>query len=77
MWTSGSGWQICRLDSKTGWSAVSESQGGILFIDEAYSLVEKEGLYGDEAINTIVQMMENYRNDVIVIFAGYPDSIPL
>ena len=49
--------------------------GGILFIDEAYSLVEREGLYGDEAINTIVQMMENYRDTVIVIFAGYPDKM--
>lgn len=60
-----------------GWTAklVEEqfrrARGGILFIDEAYSLVEKEGYYGDEAINTIVQMMENYRDDVIVIFAGY------
>lgn len=64
-----------------GWTAklVEEqfrrARGGILFIDEAYSLVEKEGYYGDEAINTIVQMMENYRNDVIVIFAGYPDKM--
>ena len=64
-----------------GWTAKQveaqfmKARGGILFIDEAYSLVEKEGLYGDEAINTIVQMMENYRNDVIVIFAGYPDKM--
>lgn len=64
-----------------GWTAkqveaqFQKARGGILFIDEAYSLVEREGLYGDEAINTIVQMMENYRNDVIVIFAGYPDKM--
>lgn len=64
-----------------GWTAkqvetqFQKARGGILFIDEAYSLVEKEGLYGDEAINTIVQMMENYRDDVIVIFAGYPDKM--
>lgn len=64
-----------------GWTAklVEEqfrrAKGGILFIDEAYSLVEKGGYYGDEAINTIVQMMENYRDDVIVIFAGYPDKM--
>jgi AAA+ superfamily predicted ATPase len=50
--------------------------GGILFIDEAYSLVEHwEGSYGDEAISTIVQEMENRRNNVIVIFAGYPDKM--
>lgn len=64
-----------------GWTAKQveaqfmKARGGILFIDEAYSLVEKDGLYGDEAINTIVQMMENYRDDVIVIFAGYPDKM--
>lgn len=46
--------------------------GNILFIDEAYSLCEgKEGLYGDESINAIVQEMENNRENVIVIFAGY------
>ena len=32
-------------------------------------------LYGDEAINTIVQEMENHRKDLIVIFAGYPDKM--
>lgn len=50
-----------------------EAQGGVLFIDEAYSLCDsyKDG-FGDEAINTIVQEMENHRKDVIVIFAGYP-----
>ena len=50
-----------------------EAQGGVLFIDEAYSLCDgyKDG-FGDEAINTIVQEMENHREDVIVIFAGYP-----
>lgn len=65
-----------------GWTAqivkqkFSQAQGGILFIDEAYSLVEdRAGLYGDEAINTIVQEMENKRGDVIVIFAGYPEKM--
>lgn len=53
-----------------------EAQGGVLFIDEAYSLCDgyKNG-YGDEAINTIVQEMENHREDVIVIFAGYPEPM--
>ena len=65
-----------------GWTAklVEEAflnaRGGVLFIDEAYSLCEeKAGLYGDEAINTIVQMMENQRDNTIVIFAGYPDKM--
>ncbi len=65
-----------------GWTAPTiqkkfrQAQGGMLFIDEAYSLVDdRDGSYGDEAINTIVQEMENHRNDVVVIFAGYPDKM--
>lgn len=53
-----------------------EAQGGVLFIDEAYSLCDSyENGFGDEAINTIVQEMENHRENVIVIFAGYPDKM--
>lgn len=55
--------------------AFKRAKGSVLFIDEAYSLVEKDGLYGDEAINTIVQEMENSRYDTVVIFAGYPDEM--
>ena len=52
------------------------AKGRVLFIDEAYSLVDdKKGLFGDEAINTIVQEMENRRSETIVIFAGYPDEM--
>ena len=65
-----------------GWTAPTvkrrfkEARGSVLFIDEAYSLVDdKEGLFGDEAINTIVQEMENNREDMVVIFAGYPDKM--
>lgn len=48
----------------------------MLFIDEAYSLVDdRSGSFGDEAINTIVQEMENHREDVVVIFAGYTDRM--
>jgi hypothetical protein len=36
---------------------------------------DRDGLYGDEAINTIVQEMENNREDTVVIFAGYPDRM--
>lgn len=53
-----------------------KAKGKVLFIDEAYSLVEyTKGAYGDEAINTIVQEMENNRENTIVIFAGYPDKM--
>lgn len=50
--------------------------GKLLFIDEAYSLLEySEGAYGDEAISTIVQEMENRRTQTVVVFAGYPDKM--
>ena len=54
-----------------------EAMGGVLFIDEAYSLDDgnSKGSFGDEAINTIVQEMDNRREDIIVIFAGYPDEM--
>ena len=53
-----------------------QAKGKVLFIDEAYSLMDdRSGSFGDEAINTIVQEMENNRNDTIVIFAGYPDRM--
>ncbi len=53
-----------------------EAQGGVLFIDEAYSLCDSySNGFGDEAINTLVQEMENHRDDVIVIFAGYPEPM--
>ena len=64
-----------------GWTAqtVQEkfqaAKGGILFIDEAYSLVDEHHSYGEEAINTIVQEMENNRTDTMVIFAGYPEKM--
>jgi SpoVK/Ycf46/Vps4 family AAA+-type ATPase len=65
-----------------GWTAqcvkdaFKKAKGGVLFIDEAYSLVDgHSGSFGDEAINTIVQEMENHRADVVVIFAGYPDKM--
>lgn len=65
-----------------GWTAPTiqkkfkEAQGSVLFIDEAYSLVDdRDDSFGDEAISTIVQEMENHRNDVVVIFAGYPDKM--
>ncbi len=65
-----------------GWTAKTVQEkfraalGGVLFIDEAYSLVDdRNGSYGDEAINTIVQEMENHREELVVIFAGYPDKM--
>lgn len=53
---------------------VDQAMGGILFIDEAYSLAStSENDYGKEAINTILKSMEDNRDDLIVIVAGYPE----
>lgn len=64
------GWTARMVEDK-----FKEAQGGILFIDEAYALVDSSNTYGAEAINTVVQMMENYRDSVIVIFAGYSEKM--
>ena len=52
---------------------IERSLGGVLFIDEAYSLASKGGQnsYNDEAIATLIKAMEDYRDDLVVIFAGY------
>ena len=54
---------------------IQNARGGILFIDEAYSLTAGKGEndYGQEAIETLLKGMEDYREDLIVIVAGYPD----
>ncbi|NQQ99811.1 AAA family ATPase [Streptococcus suis] len=50
------------------------ANGGVLFIDEAYSLIpQSERDFANEAIPTIILEMENRRNEVVVIFAGYKD----
>jgi Holliday junction resolvasome RuvABC ATP-dependent DNA helicase subunit len=52
---------------------VDEALGGILFIDEAYSLVtESEQDFGAEAVATLLKRMEDDREDLVVIVAGYP-----
>ncbi|MBQ9540844.1 AAA family ATPase [Ruminococcus sp.] len=51
---------------------VEEALGGVLFIDEAYSLAQGgENDFGREAINELVAQVENHRNDLCVIIAGY------
>lgn len=53
---------------------IQKSLGGILFIDEAYTLssVKESNDFGQEAIDTILKAMEDYREDFVVIVAGYP-----
>ena len=52
---------------------IDEANGGILFIDEAYTLAKKGNDYGQEAIDTLINLMEKRRDNFIVIVAGYPD----
>ena len=53
-------------------SVIEKSLNGVLFIDEAYSLAVKgDNSYNAEAIATLIQAMENYRDKLVVIFAGY------
>ena len=54
-------------------AVIERAMGGILFIDEAYSLAVKPGgsTYNEEAIATLIKAMEDYRDNLVVIFAGY------
>jgi ATPase family associated with various cellular activities (AAA)/AAA lid domain len=52
---------------------VRQALGGVLFIDEAYSL--RGDQYGTEAVDTLVKEMEDHRDDLVVIVAGYPDPM--
>ena len=54
---------------------ITKAKGGVLFIDEAYSLAQKDDAFGQEAIDTILKAMEDNRDDFVVIVAGYTEPM--
>ena len=59
-------------------SMCRDAYGSVLFIDEAYSLyngIEHSADYGKEVLSTLISEMENHRNDLLVIMAGYTDEM--
>ncbi|NRA64151.1 MAG: AAA family ATPase [Pseudobacteriovorax sp.] len=56
---------------------IKQALGGVLFLDEAYTLARGKGddSYGQEAIDTLLKLMEDHRGSFLVILAGYPDEM--
>ncbi|GAC1316505.1 MAG: hypothetical protein NVSMB12_13350 [Acidimicrobiales bacterium] len=54
---------------------VAAALGGVLLIDEAYGLSRAGDAFGQEAIDTLVKLMEDHRDDLVVVVAGYPEEM--
>ena len=52
-------------------NVIEKAMGGVLFIDEAYGMLRGNNSFGEEAIDTLIKAMEDYKNQFVVIFAGY------
>lgn len=57
------------------YNVIKSALGGVLFIDEAYAITGDGMKFGDECISTILKMMEDYRDKLIIIFAGYREEM--
>jgi SpoVK/Ycf46/Vps4 family AAA+-type ATPase len=72
------GTYVGHTEKKTT-EVVEQADGGVLFIDEAYALNDRSGgdsrSYGEEATDVLVKMMEDRRDRLVVVFAGYRDEM--
>ena len=79
--------EVSRRDLVSHWightvekttAVFAQTKGGVLFVDEAYTLsrsVGSGGDFGQEAIDTLVKLMEDHRHEAVVIVAGYSDEM--
>lgn len=68
----------CYIGQTEYWTgkAIKDALGGVLFIDEAYGLNKGSSIdFGNEAIERLIKAMEDHRDDLVVVFAGYPQEM--
>jgi SpoVK/Ycf46/Vps4 family AAA+-type ATPase len=68
--------QVLGASANMTLKVLESARGGVLFIDEAYALYQKNNNeFGQEAVDTLIAFMENNRDDIVIIFAGYTDQM--
>lgn len=65
---------VGQTSGKT-YSVIKSALGGVLFIDEAYAITSGDGKFGNECIATLLKLMEDYKDKLIIVFAGYEDEM--